>query len=139
MFRPLSTYKSFSDSFFNDILAPFFMEPIKVFHPIKVDIEENEKEFLVYADLPGVQKEDIQVDFKEGLLTISVEKEQSHEKKDGARFLRIERNFEKKSRSFYFETAINEEGISARYENGVLTLTLPKKNVGPQSKKIVIS
>jgi HSP20 family protein len=108
-----------------------------VFDSMKADIVENEKEFQVITDLPGVNKEDIQVDFDNGVLSITVEAKTQKENKEGEKVWRLERSVNKKSRSFKFETQIDDEAIGAKYENGVLTLTLPKK-ASEQKTKIQI-
>ena len=105
---------------------------------MNVDLVENPQAFVLKADLPGVQKEDIQVDFKDGYLTISVESKESQESKEGETVLRLERKFSKKIRSFQFDDLINIENITASYENGVLTLELPKKEQQNSIVKIEI-
>lgn len=107
------------------------------FEAMKSDIVENEKEFQVITDLPGVTKEEIQVDFDNGVLSISVEAKTQKETKEGEKVWRTERSVSKKSRSFKFDTQIDDTAIGAKYENGVLTLTLPKK-ASEQKTKIQI-
>jgi HSP20 family protein len=94
---------------------------------MKVDITENDNAFVLKADLPGVKKEDIKVTFKDGLLTIEAESKQEHQSKEGEKVWTMERSFSKKVRSFNFDKRINDEAIKASYENGVLSLELPKK------------
>jgi HSP20 family protein len=107
------------------------------FDVMKVDITENEKEFQVIADIPGVTKENIKVDFHNGLLSIDVESNNQKESKDGEKVWRMERSFSKKSRSFKFDTSIDDGAITAKYENGVLTLSLPKKVVEQKAKILI--
>jgi HSP20 family protein len=107
------------------------------FEAMKADIVENEKEFQVITDLPGVNKDDIQVDFDNGVLSISVEAKNEKENKEGEKVWRMERSVSRKSRSFKFDTQIDDAEIGAKYENGVLTLTLPKK-ASEQKTKILI-
>lgn len=106
---------------------------------MKVDVIENEKEFLLNAELPGISKEDISVEFNEGLLSISVESKNMPEPKLGEKFWRIERSFEKKYRSFKFDTAIEESNISCKYENGVLIVSLPKKAIINKTTQIQVN
>ncbi len=106
---------------------------------MRVDVVENEKEFQVHADLPGVQKEDISVEFKHGILTIATEAKTQKEEKEGEKIWRMERTYNKRSRSFTFNEDIDEGAISAKYENGVLFLTLPKKVIESKSSKIEIA
>jgi HSP20 family protein len=105
---------------------------------MKVDVLENEKEFVVHSDLPGVNKEDIKVDFKDRVLTIAVEAKMQKEEKEGEKVWRRERSFSKKSRSFHFDVPLDEASITAKYENGVLTLNLPKKLAEERNTSIQI-
>lgn len=105
---------------------------------MKVDLTENNEAFILKADLPGVKKEDIQVTFKDGLLTIEVESKKEQETKDGEKVWRMERSFSRKTRSFNFDHKVNEENIKANYEQGVLTLELSKKEVNETKKLIQI-
>lgn len=106
---------------------------------MNVDLTETENAFTLKADLPGVQKEDIKVNFKDGLLTIEVESKQEHQSKEGEKVWRMERSFTKKTRSFNFDKKINDDNIKASYENGVLTLELPKKETQELKKLIQIT
>lgn len=105
---------------------------------MKVDLTENNEAFILKADLPGIPKEDIQVTFKDGLLTIEVESKKEQQSNDGEKVWRMERSFSRKTRSFNFEHKVNEEAIKANYEHGVLTLELPKKEVNETKKLIQI-
>lgn len=109
------------------------------FNVIKVDIVEKDSEFLIHADMPGAQKENIQVDFSDGILTIAVENKSQIKEGDGTKILKMERSYYKQSRTFSFETPIDEEKIEAKYENGVLELKLPKKTQSENTKKILIN
>lgn len=111
---------------------------LRSMYEMKVDISENNKEFIVHAELPGVTKENINVQFHDNVLTISTEEVKQKEEKDGERFLRVERSTNKRSRSFSFDVPVQEDNISAKYENGVLTLVLQKREQVSQLKKINI-
>ena len=76
-------------------------------------------------DIPGFNKEDIQIEFHKGTITIKAEKE-FNEDKENKKYIRHERRFNKLERSFYFSD-IDEENIKAEYTNGVLHLTIPQK------------
>ena len=100
---------------------------------IKVDIKENEKEYIVEADLPGVKKEEINVDLNNDRLTISVTRnEETNIEKEN--YIRKERRSGSYSRSFYVENVI-ENQISAKFENGVLSMVLPKRESGVSKNK----
>ncbi len=107
-------------------------------HMMKTDVKETEDGYEVDVDLPGFRKEEIKLELNSGYLTISTEK--SLEKKDNGRILRQERYMGTMQRSFYVGDSITEEDIKARYENGVLSLTLPKKEAkkAPEKKTILI-
>ncbi|RKZ32975.1 Hsp20/alpha crystallin family protein [bacterium] len=92
----------------------------------RVDISENDDEITVRADIPGMKKEDVKITLSENVLTISGDKRvERDEKKDN--YHRIERLFGKFSRSFYIPTNVDPANISAKYNNGVLEIKLPKK------------
>ena len=101
------------------------------------DIRDEGDHYLLEAELPGFRKEDIDLDVKDGFLTISASREESGETKQGG-YLCRERRSGSFSRSFNLD-GIQEDGITASYNNGVLELTLPKRQeVLPQSRKIAI-
>ena len=101
------------------------------------DIRDEGDHYLLEAELPGFQKEDIDLDVKDGFLTISASRQESGETKQGG-YLCRERRSGSFSRSFNLD-GIQEDGITASYNNGVLELTLPKRQEAlPQSRKIAI-
>jgi len=102
------------------------------------DIRDEGDHYLLQAELPGFAKEDIDLDVKDGVLTISASHEQSEDQKKDNYVCR-ERRYGSFQRSFNLE-GIQEDQISASYQNGVLELKLPKRQeVLPQSRKIAIS
>jgi HSP20 family protein len=92
-----------------------------------VDIMEKDGKYIVHAELPGVKKDDIQVEYNNGYVTIKGEKKFEHEEKKKD-FHRIERSYGSFSRMFEIPSEIKEEGIKAEYKNGVLELSLPMKD-----------
>jgi HSP20 family protein len=106
----------------------------------KTDIRDNGDSYLLEADLPGFKKEDISVDIEGETLTIRAERTDEKEEKDGkGNFVKRERSYGSFSRSFDM-TGIRIEDVSAAYENGVLKLTLPKKQETlPTSRKLEIA
>ncbi len=93
----------------------------------KTDIKETENAYVLEADLPGYAKEDIHAEIKNGYLTIRAERKAEKEKKDSEnRYIRRERSYGSYARSFDI-SGINAAGITASYQDGVLTLTLPKE------------
>ena len=107
--------------------------------PFRTDISETADGYKLEADLPGFQKEDIHIDIDDDILSIRAEhKDSKDEKDDKGDYIRRERYYGSYSRSFNV-SEIDVEGIKAAYENGVLTLTMPKKAPAkPESKHLEI-
>jgi HSP20 family protein len=97
--------------------------------PMRVDVAEADGAYTVKADLPGVPKEAIHVDIDGNRVTIRAEVKRESEQKEGERVLRSERYYGQFARSFALADDIDDEKASAKFENGVLELTLPKKTV----------
>jgi HSP20 family protein len=92
-----------------------------------VNIRESEKEFEVEVAAPGLEKNDFKIELNRDLLRVSSEKKIENETKDGQRFTCREFSYQSFSRSFSLPNIADNEKISARYENGILTITIPKK------------
>jgi len=105
---------------------------------IRVDVKESNGDYTVTAEIPGVKKEDIQVQIDGNRVSISAEVKRESEKKDGERVLRSERYYGAVARSFSLASDLDESKAVAKYESGVLTLTLPKKAT-PSVKRLAIS
>lgn len=97
--------------------------------PMRVDVSEADGAYTVKADLPGVAKDAIHVDIDGNRVTIRAEVKRESEHKDGERVLRSERYYGAFARSFALTDEIDEDRAAAKFENGVLELTLPKKAV----------
>jgi HSP20 family protein len=97
--------------------------------PMRVDVSEGERVYTVRADLPGVPKDAIHVDIDGNRVTIRAELKREAEQKDGERILRSERYYGAFARSFALTDEIDEDQASAKFDNGVLELSLPKKAV----------
>lgn len=136
---PFRRSTSMLDSFFDDFERSFFPMSRSQMPAFRTDIKDEGDHYLLQADLPGFRKEDIDLDLKEGVLTISAKCEERREEKDEeGKYLCRERRSGSFTRSFDV-SGIQEDAISAAYENGVLKLTLPKHvQVPPESKKIAI-
>lgn len=105
---------------------------------VPVNIRETEKEYVLELAAPGMNKEDFSVNLENNLLTVSGEKKEE-KTAEGEKLIRKEFKAQSFKRSFTLDDKINEEGITAQYVNGVLTLTLPKKEeVKPATKNISI-
>ena len=109
---------------------------------MKTDIREKEDGYELDMDLPGFKKEDIKAELHEGVLTSSAAKNLDKDQKDDkGRYIRRERYSGAMSRSFYVGDALTEEDISAKFEDGILKLSIPKKTPQaevPQKKYIAI-
>ena len=103
------------------------------------DITDEGDHYKLTADLPGFSKDDIKIDIDDNTLTLSAERHSEHEDKDKkGKFLRCERSYGSYSRSFSLN-GVDAEGIKAKYDNGVLTLNLPKQKVElPKTKHLEI-
>lgn len=121
--------------FFNDTLDNFFSNS----EDFSVDIKEKENAYTLEADLPGLTKEDIQLDYTNNVLSISAHQETNKEEKDDdGNYIRRERSSRSYSRQFLIKN-VDEDAIKASFENGVLTVELPKKEEDtPETKKIEI-
>lgn len=127
---------------FDDLFRGFFVRPVEYGQTaeapaIKVDVKEQEKVFVVHAEMPGIKKEDIHVSIDGPIVSISAERKQEKDVKEGERVLRLERYFGKVSRSFQLGQDIDDSAASAKFNDGVLELTLPKR-VAAQSKRLTI-
>ena len=109
-------------------------------HMMKTDVRETDEGYELDIDLPGVTKDDIHLELNQGNLTISTEKtlEKKEEDKKG-RLLRQERYAGTMQRTFYVGDSLTEEDIKAKYDNGVLHVTLPKKEARKDPEKKVIA
>jgi HSP20 family protein len=116
------------DDFFNGFLVgPARFEVEAPVRRMKVDVAEQNGEYKVVAELPGVKKEDIKVNIDGDEVSITAETRVEKEAKDGERLLHSERYVGKVSRAFRLAQEVDESRASAKYADGVLELTLPKK------------
>jgi HSP20 family protein len=101
---------------------------------IGVEVSESDQAYTVRAEIPGVKKEDIKVDVRGNRVSISVETRRESEQKEGTRVLRSELYYGQQSRSFTLEQDVDDTKAEAKYVDGVLELTLPKRAAGGGSK-----
>ncbi len=123
------------DNFFSPMYVPEREMANHLLTPA-VDIFEREEKIIINAELPGIEKEKIKVDVKGKVVTLSAERESEKEVKDGNAF-RKERRFGKFERSFNLGFEISSEDVVAKYDNGILTLEVPKPQE-QQNKQIAI-
>lgn len=129
---------------FDDFFRGFFVRPVEFGNTgvadapqMRVDVKENPDSYEVHAELPGIKKEDIHVHIDGPVVSISAERKADKELKDGERVLRTERYYGKVSRSFQLGQDIDESKASAKFTDGVLELSLPKK-VETQATRLAI-
>lgn len=126
---------------FDDMFRGFFMRPVRFEEQpemqIKMDVKEDDKAYTVHADIPGVKKEDIHVSIDGDQVSISAEVKKLKEEKKDDKILRSERYHGKVSRTFTLAHDVDEAGSQAKYSDGVLELTLPKR-IGEKAKKLTI-
>ena len=126
----LSVYDPFADAGIDELFRGFF-KPVRVSNAapvsIRMDVTENDKGYVVHAEIPGVRKDDIHVTIENNQVTIGAEVKKETEQKEGDRVLRSERYYGSVYRSFTVPVDLDETASTAKYENGVLELTLAKK------------
>ena len=115
------------DNLVRNLFRPVGVTTRDVVVPIRLDVSEKENAYVVHAEIPGVKKEDIKIEIDGNEVSISAETKNEKDLKDGDRVLRSERYYGKVSRSFTLANEVDEAAASAKYENGVLELALPKK------------
>lgn len=128
------------EDFFNHAFDQFFREDF--FAPFntagnnfRVDLRENADSYVIKADLPGIRKEDIAIQFVNDYLTISAKRNEEEETKED-NYLRRERRYGEFNRSFYIRNVHNEK-IDAEFKDGVLTVSLPKRETAAIDNKTI--
>ena len=130
------------DDAFDDLFRGVFMRPVRMEGvpevQIRMDVKEDDKGYTVHAEIPGVKKDDIHVSIDGNQVSISAEVKNEKEEKEGEKVLRSERYYGKVSRAFTLGQDVDEDAASARYDNGVLELALPKK-AAARAKKLTVN
>ena len=131
------------NDFFRDIAPAFYVrplhgDPLPSAAQIKVDVKENKDAYTVHAEIPGVAKEDIHVSLDGNLVTLEAEVKQQDSTSENETVLRSERYFGAVSRSFQLPQDIDQTQAKAKFDNGVLTLLLPKKLATNVAQKLRI-
>ncbi len=130
----------FAENLFDDLFDNFHY-PARPQRPakgpelgvMKTDIKENEGGYDLAVELPGLKKEDMKIELKDGYMTITAEsKREDGEKDEKGNYIRCERYYGKSSRSFYVGEAVTQEDIKAKYEDGILKISVPKKELKPE-------
>lgn len=128
----LMTRGGLLNEFFRDMSPGFYVkplhgEPLPDPVQIKIDVKENDQAYTVHAEVPGVSKEDIQVSLDGAMVVLRAEVKQQDVQTKDDKVLRSERYFGSISRSFQLPQEFDASQSKAKYDKGVLTLTLPKK------------
>ena len=130
------------DGFARPARRPEHVVPARTNDLMKTDIKETETGFDLTIDLPGYGKDDVKAELKDGYLTITATRTSNKEENDEkSHYIRRERYYGSCSRSFYVGKQVTEEDIKAKFENGILIVTVPKKEEQPkveQKKYITI-
>ena len=137
----LTRYNPFED-LLGDFGKGFFVRPMafpaETQLEMKIDVKEDDKAFMVKADIPGAKKEDIHVDIDDNLVSVRAEVKREKEEKKDEKVVYSERSYGMVSRSFTLPSSVDEAAAKAEYKDGVLNLTLPKK-AGGAGKRISVS
>ena len=134
---PFEKYTNSMDHFYDNIPRFFMTAGDNQPSAFRTDIQDLGDRYLLEADLPGFQKEEISLDLKGDVLTVTAHHQEEKETHTG-KYLCRERRYGDFARSFDV-SSVQQRGITAAYENGVLKLVLPKKSaVQPESSKIAI-
>ena len=139
----LMTRGGLFDDFFRDVAPGFYIKPLHgdalpTPAQIKVDVKENGDAYTVQAEIPGVPKEDIQVAVDGNVVSLRAEIKQQDSTSQDEKTLRSERYYGAVSRSFQLASDIDQTQAKAKYDNGVLTLTLPKKQAMSGAQRLTI-
>ena len=137
MLMPSIFGENLFDDFFDDFYRPVRRTPHRAAAPVntvmKTDVKETDQAYELDIDLPGYKKEDVKAELKDGYMTITASRNTSNDEKDeNGKYIRRERFMGTCSRSFYVGEVVTEEDITAKFEDGILKVTVPKKEAKPQ-------
>ena len=130
------------DMFGRDMFDDFFGYPFESHRPhhevmktdmMKTDIKDTDRGYEITMNIPGIKKENVQAELKDGYLTISATTNSSQDEQDeDGRYIRRERHYGSCSRSFYVGDAVTQDEIKAKFEDGTLKMLVPKKDEKPE-------
>lgn len=122
------------DQFFNSSWVPY------VSRLLRCDVKELDSRYEIQVDLPGMKKEDIDIQLENGFLTIAVKQDENHDIDDNhGTYIVKERRYEGRQRSFKLSNQVTKEDVKATFSNGVMTLSIDKKGDEPEDTKIDVS
>jgi len=134
----VTRYDPFRDM--DDMFRGLMLQPVRMDRQapqIKMDVKESNGNYVIHADIPGVKKEDITVNIDGNMVSISAEVKEEKEVKEGERVVRSERYHGSVSRAFTLDQDVDDKAAIAKYTDGVLELTLPKRAASSQRKVVV--
>jgi len=137
----IARFNPFDDAI-DDLFRGFLVRPLgrdgsREAAPFRVDVSENDQAYTLRAEIPGVKKDDIQITIDGDTVAIGADVKNEKEVKNGDRLLRTERYYGKIYRAFTLGQSVEEAGAAARYSDGILELTLPKK-AAAQARRVTI-
>ena len=136
MLMPSIFGENLFDDFFDDFARPLKRRNANanaIPAVMRTDVKEFENGFRIDIDLPGYKKDDVQAELKDGYLTVSASTKTSNEEQtENGKYIRRERYCGSCSRSFYVGDDITQEDIKAKFEDGILKVTIPKKEAKPE-------
>jgi HSP20 family protein len=138
----LRLFDPFSKDPFEDLLKGFFLRPVRMpdmpeSPQMKLEVSEDDKQFVVKAEMPGIRKEDIDVRIEGDMVRIHGELKKEREEKKEGKTLLSERYYGSIDRSFSLGSEVDQGRANAKFDNGVLELTLPKRP-GGEVKRLAI-
>lgn len=133
--RGFNDFYNMMDNFFTDSFMPSKISEVETF---PINVSELDKKYEIIAEIPGVEKEDINIEVEDGKISIDVAKNESLDKSDEEKnYIHREIKTSRKRRVLYFEN-IDEDNLEARLENGILKIDIPKKENSEKVKKVEI-
>ena len=134
-------YSPFSD-LMDEMFKNFMSRPMRFLEDetgiqMRSDLSEDDKNFVIKSEIPGVKKEDIHISIDGNRVSISAETKRESEEKEGTKVVRSERYYGKVFRSMTLDSDVDQDQADAKYEDGVLILTLPKK-AGSAAKQLTV-
>jgi len=129
---------------FDSLISDFFPNPVGLLRfsdaawSPNVDVNETEKAFEIHVELPGVKKNEIEISFNDGILTLKGEKKYEEKKEDKKNnYFYRESGYGRFERSFRMTVPVDEDKITAKYKKGILTISIPKAEI-PEPHKVEI-
>jgi len=136
------SYDPFTETGWDDVFRGFFApvrrDETRTPVMIKMDVTESADGYVVHAEIPGVKKEDINVEIEGNQVTLTAEVKREWEKKEGEKLLRSERYYGNVYRSFTLPAELDEAASEAKYDKGVLELKLVRKATATTGRKLPV-